>query len=407
MTTGWQRIIAHADMDAFYASVEQLDNPDLCGQAMVIGPQSKRGVVLTASYEARQFGIKSAMPMAEALRRCPDILVVPPRFERYQEQSAAIMAAFNDFSPQVEALSLDEAFVDMSGAEGIFGAPEQMAEQIKSAVYTATGGLTASVGVSATKYVAKVASDFNKPDGICVVPPEDAVAWLDPMPVSRLWGAGPKTVPRLQRIGLYTIGDVRRADSQWLEQNMGRSGMHFQTLANARDPRPVARRRSARSIGSDRTLNENVSSKEAIELHLRRSADRIGRRLRNKGYRCRGVRVRLKTADFKLLTRQVQLPEPTDVADQLYAVATGLLSRFQPNQSIRLVGMAAFDLSRENDPQQFDLFGEKDKSQALEVTVDRVIEKYGNGMVVRAGDLQRSRTVADYTPNLDFIDDSV
>lgn len=405
MKSDWPRIIAHADMDAFYASVEQLDNPDLRDQAMVIGPNSKRGVVLTASYQARKFGIKSAMPMADALRRCPDILVVPPRFERYQEQSAAIMAAFADFSPRVEAISLDEAFIEMSGAEGLFGTPQEMAQQIKAAVFAATGGLTASVGISSTKYVAKVASDFNKPNGICVVPPEEAVAWLDPMPVARLWGAGPKTVPRIQRLGLYTIGDVRRADPAWLLQKLGRSGVHFQTLANAQDPRRVAQRRSARSIGSDRTLMENITSHADIEKHLRRSADRIGHRLRQKGLRCRGVRVRLKTADFKLLTRQVQLPQPTDSSDQLYEVAIKQLTRFQPAQAIRLVGLAAYELSREAEPQQLDLFSGRSKMQALEAMVDRVSDKYGSGAVVRGGDLGRSGTISENSPNLDFIDD--
>ena len=228
----WPRIIAHADLDAFYASAEQLDDPSLLNLPLVVGPRSKRGVVLTASYAARVYGVRSAMPMAEALQRCPNLVAVPPRFERYQELSKQMMDAFADFSPQVEAISLDEAFIDMSGATDIFGQPEQMAQQIKASVREATGGLTISVGVAASKYVAKVASAFAKPDGLTVITPEDVVDWLDPMPVSKLWGAGPKTVPRLERLGLYTIGDVRRADSDWLKRMLGSQGLRFQRLAS-------------------------------------------------------------------------------------------------------------------------------------------------------------------------------
>jgi len=404
MTQRWPRTVVHADMDAFYASVEQLDDPALRGRALIVGPKSKRGVVLTASYEARQFGVKSAMPMADALRRCSHALIVPPRFERYQEQSKAIMRAFSNFSPNVEAISLDEAFIDMTGAEGIFGCPKRMAVLIQDAVREATQGLTASVGVASTKYVAKVASDFNKPNGLTIVPPEDAVVWLDPMPVSRLWGAGRKTVPRIERLGLHTIGDVRRADPQWLRRNLGSMGAHFQALARAEDPRRVARRRIARSMGSDRTLVEDVTQRKDIEQYLRRSADRIGRRLRDKGYQSRGVRVKLKTNDFQLLTRQALLSEATDCAERLFDVAVELLDQFHETKPFRLVGLAAYDLVRHGDPVQFDLFTDDAKPQALEHAIDEVIRKFGSGVITRAADIGRSRTVADLTPNLDFVE---
>jgi len=208
----WPRIVAHADMDAFYAAVEQLDDPRLRGRPLLVGPPGARGVVLTASYEARPHGVGSAMPMVTARRLCPNAVVVPPRFERYQEVSAAIMRVFADFSPEVEPLSLDEAFLDMTGSEGLFGDPETMGRRLKAAVRDATGGLTVTVGLSAIKYVAKVASGYKKPDGLTVVPPESAKAWLAPMPVSRLWGAGQKTEPRLHALGLRTIGDVADAD---------------------------------------------------------------------------------------------------------------------------------------------------------------------------------------------------
>jgi DNA polymerase-4 len=245
----WPRIVAHADMDAFYAAVEQLDDPALRGRPLLIGSASARGVVLTASYEARPYGVGSAMPMVAARRLCPQALIVPPRFERYQEISAAIMRVFADFSPHVEALSLDEAFIDMTGAEGLFGDPEAMGRRLKDGVREATGGLTASVGLSGTKYVAKVASAFRKPDGLTVVPPETAKTWLAPMPVSRLWGAGQKTEPRLHALGLRTIGDVAAADPKLLAKQLGKLGLHFYTLAQAQDPRRVDGHRPSKSIG--------------------------------------------------------------------------------------------------------------------------------------------------------------
>lgn len=345
------------------------------------------------------------MPMAEVRRRCPDVLVVPPRFARYQEQSERIMRAFHDFSPEVEAISLDEAFINMTGADGLFGSPERMARLIKEAVYASTDGLTASVGMASTKYVAKVASDFNKPDAITVVPPDAAIDWLDPMPVSRLWGAGPKTVPRLERLGLFTVGDVRRADSHWLRQHLGGAGAHFQSLSRAEDPRPVARRRVARSMGSDRTLLKDVSSASDIEHYLRRSADRIGKRLRDKGYRCCGVRVKLKTSRFQLLSRQMLLPEPTDCAERLFQIAVSVLPLFEQQGPFRLVGLAAYDLVRESDPLQLDLFDRNARSRTLEKTLDALAEKFGDGVVVRADDIAGTRTIADVTPNLDFIEE--
>ena len=239
-TRVWPRIIAHADMDAFYAAIEQLDDPALRGRPILVGSPSDRAVVLTASYEARPYGVGSAMPMAQARRKCPNALIIPPRFDRYQQVSKMIMGAFADFSPHVEALSLDEAFLDMTGSEELFGAPELMGHRLKMAIREVTGGLTASVGLSATKYVAKVASAFHKPDGLTVVPPENAKTWLAPLPVSRLWGVGPKTQDRLHQLGLRTIGSVAEADPKFLSTKLGSAGLHFYTLAHAEDPRLCA-----------------------------------------------------------------------------------------------------------------------------------------------------------------------
>jgi DNA polymerase IV len=400
----WPRIVAHADMDAFYAAVEQLDDPRLRGRPLLVGPPTSRGVVLTASYEARPYGVGSAMPMAHARRLCPSAVVVPPRFDRYQQVSAAIMKVFADFSPDVEALSLDEAFLDMTGSEQLFGDPETMGRRLKAAVRDATGGLTASVGLSATKYVAKVASRYRKPDGLTVVAPETAKAWLAPLPVSRLWGAGAKTEPRLHALGLRTIGEVAAADPKMLAAQLGKLGLHFYTLAQAQDPRPVDGRRASKSIGSEHTLDKDVRDKSEIKHHLRRSADTIGRRLRKKGYVAFGVGVKLKTADFKILTRQQRLAEPTDVAEQLYTVGVELLGQFSHHGPFRLIGMVAYDLAGAGDLMQTGLFDNFARRRRLETAIDELAERFGGNAVLRADDLAEPRGVT-LAANLDFLED--
>jgi DNA polymerase-4 len=343
-TPAWQRIIAHADMDAFYAAIEQLDDSRLRGRPILVGSESRRGVVLTASYEARPYGVGSAMPMHEARRRCPQALVVPPRFARYQEVSASVMRVFGRFSPAVEPLSLDEAFLDMTGSERLLGTPEQIGNKLKEAVREATGGLTASVGVSGTKYVAKVASGYRKPDGLTIVPQHAACEWLAPLPVDALWGAGKKTAARLRALGLETIGDVAAYDSDALAAQLGRAGQRFAALARAEDPRDVESGRPAQSIGSERTLEHDVSAYADIEASLREEADTVARRLRRNELTARGVRVKLKRSDFRILTRQCRLDAPSDVSAELFAAAARLVRTFDDPGPFRLIGIAAFDL---------------------------------------------------------------
>ena len=400
----WPRIIAHADMDAFYAAIEQLDDPSLRGRPLLVGSPSARGVVLTASYEARPYGVGSAMPMAKARRLCPNAVIIPPRFDRYQEISATIMKVFSDFSPDVEALSLDEAFLDMTGSEQLFGDPQSIGRRLKSAIREATGGLTASVGLSATKYVAKVASACQKPDGLTVVPPEEAKAWLAPLPVSWLWGAGPKTQARLHQLGLHTIADVAHADQRFLSTKLGSAGLHFHTLAQAEDPRPVIGRRASKSIGSEHTLDEDVSEKADIRFHLRRSADTIGRRLRKRNYVAFGVAVKLKTADFQIVTRRQRLSEPTDVAERLYSIGVALLDHVDHPGPFRLVGLVAYDLVDINNLMQLDLFGAFVRHRQLEVAIDVLADRFGANVVYRADDLNK-RPGMSLAPTLDFLDD--
>ena len=389
-------------MDAFYAAIEQLDDPTLRGRPLLVGPPSARGVVLTASYEARPYGVGSAMPMAQARRLCPSAIIVPPRFDRYQEVSQTIMEVFSNFSPEVEALSLDEAFLDMSGSEGLFGGPESIGRRLKAAIRDATGGLTASVGLSATKYVAKVASACRKPDGLTVVPPEEAKAWLAPLPVSWLWGAGPKTQARLHALGLDTIGEVANADPRFLSAKLGSAGLHFHTLAQAEDPRSVVGKRVSKSIGSEHTLDEDICTKADIKLHLRRSADIVGRRLRKKNYAACGAGIKLKTFDFKILTRRRQLSEPTDVTESLYLVGVNLLDHIDPPGPFRLVGLVAYDLVEIDGLTQLDLFGTLARQRKLDFAIDGLADRYGIDVVYRADALPSGVRLS---PTLDFLDD--
>jgi DNA polymerase-4 len=398
----WPDIIVHADMDAFYASVEQLDDPALRGRPVLVGPRSGRGVVLTASYEARPYGVGSAMPMVEALRRCPHAMVVPPRFERYSDVSAQIMAVLRDFSPRVEPLSLDEAFVDMGGAERIFGAPAAMGHAIKSAVFDATAGLTISVGIATTKYVAKVASAHNKPNGLTVIAPGTEADWLAPQDVGRLWGVGPKTRARLIAAGLETIGALAATPVATLEACLGSTGAHLHELALGHDPRRVTPGRRARSMGCDRTLERDVTDPVEIGRHLQRAADRLARRLREKGLTAGGVRLRLKTRDFRLSSRQCTLAAPTDVAGELHRTALAMLSRFPSAGPFRLVGLAVFDLRAPTEAPQLELLVDE-RARRLEVALDSIAGRWGPAALRRARDLDRSTVLAG-APNLDRVD---
>ncbi len=404
MSAEWPRVIVHADMDAFYAAIEQLDDPALRGRPLLIGPPSARGVVLTASYEARPFGVGSAMPMARARRLCPQALVVPPRFERYQEVSQIIMELFASFSPSVEPLSLDEAFLDMTGSERLFGAPEEIGRRLKQAVRDATGGLTASVGISGTKYAAKVASGYAKPDGLTIVAPADAADWLAPQPVRHLWGAGPKTVERLERLGLATIGEIAAADSAWLERELGAVGRRFAELAQGRDFRGVSGSREARGLSSERTLETDIDSRAEIEAYLRSAAETVAARLRRRARRARGVRVKLKRTDFRIVTRQRLLSAATDVAAELFAASLSLLDGIADLGPFRLVGLGAFDLCTGLADSQLALPIEDRRARLLETTIDGVRARFGTEAVQRASELVADHGVG-VASNLDFLDD--
>lgn len=343
MEPGKTRQILHIDMDAFFASVEQHDDPTLRGKPVLVGGAARRGVVAAASYEARVFGCRSAMPMAEALRRCPHAIVVSPTRGRYEEVSSQVFEIFHKYTPLVEGLSIDEAFLDVSGSRSLFGDGEAIARAIRKDVHEATG-LTCSAGVASSKFAAKIASDMNKPDGLTVVGP-DVAAFLAPLPVERMWGIGPKTAPTLRRLGYATLGDLARATPAALERVLGAWGADVCELARGVDVREVEPDRDAKSIGAECTYDDDLTTKDAIARTLLAHAARVAERLTEAGLTAGAVVVKLKYADFTLLTRRKTLEEPASDTTTLHDTALELLNRFPLDGArIRLTGVSAQDI---------------------------------------------------------------
>jgi DNA polymerase-4 len=344
------RQILHVDMDAFYASVEERDAPELRGKPLVVGGASRRGVVMAASYAARPFGVRSAMPMGEALRLCPQAVVVSPRMDRYAEVSASVFEIFRDFTPLVEGLSLDEAFLDVTASQSLFGDGESIARLIKRRIQSELG-LVASAGVAPSKFVAKIASDLRKPDALVVVCEEDARAFLDPLPIERMWGVGPKTAPRLRELGFSTLGDLARGKLHVLEETLGSWGITVRDLARGEDPREVDPERGAKSVGAEQTYEEDLHGTRAIEATLLEHSARVAARLVREGLSARGVVVKLKYADFAARSRRMLLDEPVADTGSIHAAARTLLAQFPPDpRGVRLTGVSVTHISDEPPP---------------------------------------------------------
>jgi DNA polymerase-4 len=378
------RAVIHVDMDAFYASVEQRDDPRVRGCPVIVGGARRRGVVLAASYEVRPFGVRSAMPMAQALKLCPDAIVLPPRFEAYADASEKVHAIFERFTPLIEPLSLDEAFLDVTGSTALFGQPGEIATKIRGEIRKELD-LPASAGIAEVKFVAKIASDLAKPNGQKEVPPGEAKAFLAPLPIARLWGVGPKMEATLHEVGLFTIGDVARRDASWLEARLGPLGLHFYELALGADDRVVVPDREAKSIGSEDTFEDDLGGAETLSPHIHSQALRVARRLRKAGLVARVVVLKYKLSDFTLKTKRTTLAEPTDDGRLLYEEAMRLLAEASPlPKKVRLTGVSAHDLAPAGDA-QLHLFDSKaDKSRRLNVTLDRIAERFGKNAVLNA-----------------------
>ena len=385
------RIILHADMDAFYASIEQRDRPELRGRPVVIGGLGPRGVVSTASYEARPFGVHSAQPTAQARRLCPDAVYLTPRMEHYVSVSRQVREVFDGFTDLVEPLSLDEAFLDVSGSTRLFGDGVAIAERLRAQVLERTG-LTVSVGVAANKYVAKVASDLDKPDGLTHVPAGQEAAFLAPLPVGRLWGAGKATQARLGALGLRTLGDVQRRSEAELVAALGdASGRHFFRLCRGQDERPVVPDRDPKSVSRETTFGQDVADDARLRDVLLELAEDVGRRLRKQGLAGRTVRLKLRYPPFETHSRQVRLPAPTDEDLVLFRAARGLLEALRPpGKPVRLIGVGAADLGPAGEKQvQGDLFaaaeGPEPGGEVVDRTLDAIRDRFGSGAAGRAG----------------------
>lgn len=327
-------------MDAFYASVEQRDDPKLRGKPVIVGGSSRRGVVCAASYEARPFGVRSAMSMGEAMRRCPQAIVLPVRMGRYAEVSGTVFEVFHRFTPLVEGLSLDEAFLDVTESRALFGDGEEIARRIKREIRGETG-LNASAGVAPCKFAAKIASDLEKPDGLVVVPDGGVTAFLSPLPIERMWGIGPKSAARLKPAGFRTFRDLAEASTERLEAVIGKAGAaHVQSLARGIDPRPVVPGRKAESIGAEETFEYDLTTRRAMELRLLDLAGRVAQRLLRAGLAAATITVKVKYADFTLRSRSVTVPEPVADTASLFEAAKALLDR-APEGRVRLLGISA------------------------------------------------------------------
>lgn len=389
MLTMGTRTILHADLDAFYASAEVLDEPALRGQPVIVGGDRRRGVVLAASYEARARGAKSAIPMARALQMVPDAIVRPPRFRRYAELSEQFFAVLAGFSPLIEPLSLDEAFLDCTGEERLLGDGAAIARQIR-ATCRAEVGLAVSVGIAPSKFLAKIASDVAKPDGIKEVRLEDALAFLHPLPIERLWGVGKVTGEALRALGLSTIGELARYPQDSLRRRFGDAGAHLWSLAQGHDDRPVVPERAPVSLGHEDTFSEDLHDEESVRLHLLTQADQVAARLRGRHLRARIVVLKLKLSDFRVLTRRRTLDSSTCDGWTLGRVAGELLHALRhelhlETQGVRLCGVTCAGLCDEGESEQLPLDQPaRARGEALGHAVDRIAEKFGKAAIGRA-----------------------
>jgi DNA polymerase-4 len=374
--------VLHIDMDAFYASVELISRPELKGTPVIVGGGS-RSVVLSATYEARRFGVHSAMPMTRARRLCPQATVVEPSHGRYSRVSAGVMEIFRSVTPLVEPLSLDEAFLDVAGAVRRLGRPSEIGQLIRDRVADEQG-ITCSVGVATTKFVAKLASTRCKPDGMLVVPASGVVAFLHPLPVGALWGVGEKTEKELTRLGLHTVGDIAHTPRSTLVRALGQAaGSHLHALSWGRDERRVVAHEPDKSIGAEETFSRDVDDPDVVRRELLRLAERTAARLRTAGLAGRTVSVKIRFADFTTITRARTLSEPTDVAAVLYATARQLYEALGLDRArLRLVGIRVEGLvESESAPHQL-LLGERAQGRReVEQAADRAARRFGDGTV--------------------------
>ncbi len=382
-------MILHVDMDAFFAAIEQLDQPELRGKAILVGYDGPRGVVTTASYEARPYGCHSAQPMSVARRLCPHAIVVPVRGQRYREVSRQVFDILHSVTPDVEPLSIDEAFLDVSGCERLMGDAVTIARHIRQRIRDEVQ-LTASVGVAPNKFLAKLASDMDKPDGLTVIRAEDVDRVLPPLPVTKIWGLGPAAAARMADLGVRTIGDLRAMPIERLTRHFGSAGEHYHRLAHGIDNRRVTPDQQAKSIGEENTFAYDVPQREHVRSVLLEHVEQVARRLRRHGLAARRVTVKIRFGDFQTVTRSQTLTQPTHVTAELWQAAATLFDRWadQAFQPVRLIGMTAGELTPAQG--QLGLFNDadRDRQQRLDAATDEIARRFGK-QGIRRGTLRR------------------
>lgn len=380
-------MIIHIDMDAFFAAVEQLDNPGLKGRCVIIGSPSGRGVVATASYEARRFGVHSAMPMFMAREKCPQGIIIRPRKRRYRELSVIIMDLLKEFTPLVEPVSIDEAYLDISGCRRLFGSPEETARRIKAKVLE-TVNLTCSVGIAPCKFLAKIASDMDKPDGLTFIRPENALDFVKTLPIGKVPGVGKKNLQRLKKIGIGSLGDVRRYSDAMLQKKFGKFGHHLKNLSLCRDNSRVTPFSRAKSVSSETTLAVDTADKTKLQLHVLRHSEDVGRQLRKLEVRAKTITLKIKHADFRQFTRSITLAAPTNSSETIYKTAAKLLETYPLTTRIRLIGVGASGLGKQKGAVQMNLFREHENPDShwekIDRAVDSIWEKFGENTVKKA-----------------------
>jgi len=379
--------IMHLDMDAFFASVEVLDNPNLAGKCLVVGGHSKRGVVAAASYEARRYGIHSAMPMFQARQRCADLVVVSPHRKRYQAVSRHVMALIKEVSPLVEQVSIDEAYVDISGCQRLHGPPMVLAKDLKGRIKDEVH-LTCSIGIAPNKFLAKIASDMDKPDGLTLIPPETVPDFINELPIEKVPGVGKRTLEILNKVGIRTLGNVTEFPDAILHRRLGKFGRRLIQLSRGVEAAPVTPHTPTKSISGEETLEKDTSDKRRLQVYLMRHAEVVGRRLRRKNMKARTVTLKIKHSDFKQVSRSKTLKKATNSSETIYREANKLLTRYRLNRPVRLIGMGVSALTKVDHPVQMALFdsgqNHADPWNQVDQVVDAITEKFGDGSIRKA-----------------------
>ena len=384
----WPRVIVHVDMDAFFASVEQVCHPEWRGKPVIVGADPRggkgRGVVAAASYEARSFGVHSAMPISQAFRRCPHGIYVRPNGSLYADYSRKIIALLTEFTPLVQPISIDEAFLDVTGSVHLYGGVRALGRAIKQRIFLETG-LRASIGIAPNKSVAKMASDAGKPDGLVVVLPDGVQAFLDPLPVESLWGVGRKTRQRLATMGIRTIGQLRQYPREVLKQHFGKWGSVLWQLARGVDERPVCTDEAVKSISHEHTFDQDQHDPEILEATLLQLSEKVAARLRKKHLKGQTIQLKIRFADFSTFNRNKRLSSPTSLTEDIYRVCLGLMEEFRSAPlPVRLLGVGVTHLVPELGSQMSLWDAQNHRKQALEQVVDALHEKYGQSILVHA-----------------------